>query len=96
MKCPREIPSLQLPVRNRVNLTQECHPHVKYLSNLLICIQTYILIGKTFRKIRGNGNFKSISFVESHQPLEVETFTHNNPNIQPVISIQFLIHTCRE
>ena len=28
-------------------------------------------MGKTFRKIQGNGNFKSISFVESHQPLEV-------------------------
>ena len=46
-------------------------------------------MGKTFRKIRGNGNFKSISFVESHQPLEVfkprvnETLTQTNPNIQP-------------
>ena len=28
-------------------------------------------MGKTFRKIRGNGNFKSISFVESRQPLEI-------------------------
>ena len=54
-----------------INLTQECHPDVKYLSNLFNGIQTYIPMGKTFRKIRGNGNFKSISFVESHQPLEV-------------------------
>ena len=48
-------------------------------------------MGKTFRKIRGNGNFKSISFVESHQPLEVfkphvnETFTQTNPNIKQTI-----------
>ena len=80
-----------------INLTQECHPHVKYLSNLFNGIQTYIPIEKTFRKIRGNGNFKSIIFGNniSHQPLEVfkppvnltmvkETFTHNNPNIQPL------------
>ena len=46
-------------------------------------------MGKTLRKIKGNGNFKRFSFVESHQPLIVfkphmnETFTHNNPNIQP-------------
>ena len=36
-----------------INLTQECHPHVKYLSNLFNGIQTYIPMGKTFRKIRG-------------------------------------------
>ena len=77
-----------------INLTQECHPHVKYLSNLFNGIQTYIPMGKVFRKIRGNGNFKSIIFSESNQPLEVskppmnftmekETFTHNNPTIQP-------------
>ena len=53
------------------NLTQECQPHVKYLSNLFNGIQTYIPMGKTFRKIQGNGNFKRFSFVESHQPLEV-------------------------
>ena len=54
-------------------------------------------MGKTFRKIRGYGNFKSIIFGSntSQQPLEVfkspvnltmvnETFTHNNPNIQPL------------
>ena len=45
-----------------INLTQECKPHVKYLSNLFNGIQTYILIGKTFRKIGGNGNFKRIIF----------------------------------
>ena len=77
-----------------INLTQECHPDVKYLSNLFNGIETYIPMGKTFRKIRGNGNFKSISFVESHQPLEVfkspvnltivnETLTQTKPNIHP-------------
>ena len=79
-----------------INLTQECHPDVKYLSNLFNGIQTYIPMGKTFRKIRGNGNFKSIIFGNntSHQPLEVfkppvnltivnETLTQTNPNIQP-------------
>ena len=54
-----------------INLSQECHPDVKYLSNLFNGIQTYIPMGKTFRKIRGNGNFKSIIFGESHQALEV-------------------------
>ena len=52
-------------------------------------IQTYIPMGKTFRKIRVNGNFKRFNFVGLQQPLKVfkppvnETFTHNNPNIQP-------------
>ena len=43
-----------------INLTQECNSCVKYLSNWFNRIQAYIPIGKTFRKIRGNGNFKSI------------------------------------
>ena len=72
-----------------INLTQECHPDVKYLSNLFNGIQTYIPMGKTFRKIQGNGNFKRFSFLESHQPLKsfkppvTETFTDNNPIIHP-------------
>merc|ERR1711888_343836 len=44
------------------NLTQQCSPSVKYLSNLFNGIQAYIPIGKTFRKIGGNGNFKSMIF----------------------------------
>ena len=54
-----------------INLTQECHPDVKYLSNLFNGIETYIPMGKTFRKIRGNGYFQRISFVEFCQPLVV-------------------------
>ena len=56
-----------------INLTQECHPHVKYLFNLFYGIQAYIPIEKTFRKIRGSGKLKNIILGGniSHQPLEV-------------------------
>merc|ERR1711888_212236 len=76
-----------------INLTQECSPSVKYLSNLFNRIQAYIPIGKTFRKIGGKGNFKSMIFGGNipQKTLEVfkppvnltmvnETFTHNNQN----------------
>ena len=45
-----------------INLTQECNPSVEYLSNLFNGTQTYIPIGKTFRKIGGMGNFNSMIF----------------------------------
>ena len=83
-----------------INLTQECNPSVKYLSNLFNGIQAYIPIGKTFRKIGGYGNFKSMLFGGnvSQKPLESfkppqnftmvnETFTHNtqtNPTPHPM------------
>ena len=43
-----------------INLTQECEPMVKYLSNLFDDLYSYVPDGKTFRKISERGNFKSI------------------------------------
>ena len=69
-------------------------PSCKISLQFILGIQTYIPIQKTFIKIGGNGNFKSIIFGNntSHQPLEVikppvnltmfnETLTQTNPNI---------------
>ena len=53
-------------------------------------------MGKTFRKIRGKGNFKSIIFGESHQALEVfkqPSHKNNASVIEPNEKYTHNIHT---
>ena len=57
-----------------INLTQECEPKVKFLSNLFDDLHSYVPDGKSFRKISGKGNFKSLRLGDYVQKPTLETF----------------------
>ena len=59
-----------------INLTQECDPRVKFLSDLFCNIHVYIPNGKTFKKIKLVGNYKNVKMIDTTLP-NPTTFKHN-------------------
>ena len=59
-----------------INLTQECEPKVKFLSNLFDDMHSYVPDVKSSNKIRGRCNSKS--FILGNY-VEKPTLEHSNP-----------------